>query len=158
MSILSQMTEQLAIAIYSDDKKAISKANGIGPKTAARIILELKDKFKKQIETDGAEAPEAPGVSDGEDGKFRDALAALSVLGYSKSEAAAALRGIDVKSLEIDDIIRLSLKTDEIGGNVSNAEFDFENRIVTTSLPAQTPRPTCPCVQDAFPNTSGRTR
>ncbi len=111
MSILSQMTpEQLAIAIFSDDKKAISKANGIGPKTAARIILELKDKFKNQIGTDGVDIQEISGAADVDNGKFGDALAALAVLGYSKSEAMSALKNIDVKSLEIDDIIKLSLK------------------------------------------------
>ena len=47
ISILSTLTpEKLALAICTEDKKAISQANGIGPKTAARIILELKDKLK----------------------------------------------------------------------------------------------------------------
>ena len=50
ISILSQLSpSKLAIAVCTEDKKAISQANGIGPKTAARIILELKDKLKGEI-------------------------------------------------------------------------------------------------------------
>ena len=49
MSILSHLTpEKFALAVCTDDKKTISKANGIGPKTAARVILELKDKLMKE--------------------------------------------------------------------------------------------------------------
>ena len=54
ISILSLLSPQkLALAICTDDKKTISKANGIGPKTAARIVLELKDKLKKVTVLDG---------------------------------------------------------------------------------------------------------
>ena len=57
LSILTQLTPQkLAIAICTEDKKAIAKANGIGPKTAARIVLELKDKLKQQTVFEGDEA------------------------------------------------------------------------------------------------------
>ena len=110
ISILSQLTPQkLAIAVCTDDKKAIAKANGIGPKTAARIILELKDKFAKEsISAEPADSFEditAPSSS-----KRRDAEDALTVLGYSRSEAASALRSIDTDALELDDIIRLALK------------------------------------------------
>ncbi|MBP3370015.1 MAG: Holliday junction branch migration protein RuvA [Clostridia bacterium] len=114
LSILTQMTPpKLAIAICTDDKKAIAKANGIGPKTAARIILELKDKLQKSAIADGAieiednsELASALGGST----KRRDAEDALSVLGYSRSEASAALKTIDTESLELDEIIRLALK------------------------------------------------
>lgn len=113
MSILTQLTPQkLAIAICTDDKKSIAKSNGVGPKTAARIILELKDKLAKEAvieEGDNALSMDdvigAP-VSN----KRKDAEDALSVLGYSRSEAATALRTIDTEALELDDIIRLALK------------------------------------------------
>ncbi len=112
ISILTQMTPQkLAIAICTDDKKAISKANGIGPKTAARIVLELKDKLQKQtlIDTESGEVTEL--ISDvPTSSKRKDAEDALTVLGYSRSEAANALRAIDTENLELDDIIRLALK------------------------------------------------
>ena len=111
ISILSQLTPQkLAIAICTDDKKAIAKANGIGPKTAARIILELKDKFAKEnisvADTDTFDDITAPTNSN----KRKDAEDALTVLGYSRSEAATVLRSIDTNSLELDEIIRLALK------------------------------------------------
>ena len=114
LSILTQMTPQkLAIAICTDDKKAIAKANGIGPKTAARIILELKDKLQKEAI---AEADRSSSADDelvaaiGGSSKKRDAEDALAVLGYSRSEASAALRSIDIDNLELDEIIRLALK------------------------------------------------
>ena len=111
ISILSQLTPQkLAIAICTDDKKAIAKANGIGPKTAARIILELKDKFAKEnisnSEADNFDDIITPANSN----KRKDAEDALTVLGYSRNEAASALRSIDTNVLELDEIIRLALK------------------------------------------------
>ena len=111
ISILSQLTPQkLAIAICTDDKKAIAKANGIGPKTAARIILELKDKFAKEnisnSEADSFDDIITPANSN----KRKDAEDALTVLGYSRNEAASALRSIDTNVLELDEIIRLALK------------------------------------------------
>lgn len=112
ISILSEMTPaKLAIAICSDDKKAISRANGIGPKTAARIILELKDKLKGQsfIDTEGSITAEELTTST-PSGKKKDAEDALTVLGYSRNEAAAALRTINTDELELDEIIRQALK------------------------------------------------
>ena len=116
ISILSTLTpEKLALAICTEDKKAISQANGIGVKTAARIILELKDKLKAEgmgeaaddnsLSSLGADVGATPDKS----GKLSDAQDALTVLGYSRSEAARALATIDT-SLELDDIIRLALK------------------------------------------------
>ena len=112
ISILSELTPaKLAIAICSDDKKAISRANGIGPKTAARIVLELKDKLGGQVFTDNDNTISAQELSTSTpSGKRKDAEDALTVLGYSRNEAAAALRTIDTDSLELDEIIRQALK------------------------------------------------
>lgn len=113
ISILTQLTPQkLAIAICTDDKKAISQASGIGPKTAARIVLELKDKLQKQTPLDSLseDSSDVGATFDSPSSKRKDAEDALTVLGYSRSEAASALRGIDVDGLELDDIIRLALK------------------------------------------------
>ena len=111
ISVLSQLTpSKLAIAVCTDDKKAISQANGIGPKTAARIILELKDKLKGQIGEDDVEDAPVLSAITSESNKLRDAQDALGVLGYSKSEATAALKGVDIDSLELDEIIKLALK------------------------------------------------
>lgn len=115
LSILTQMTPQkLAIAICTDDKKAIAKANGIGPKTAARIVLELKDKLAKESITDisanDADTSNELASIIGSSSKQSDAIDALTVLGYSRSEANAVLRTIDTSNIELDEIIRLALK------------------------------------------------
>ncbi|MBR2347038.1 MAG: Holliday junction branch migration protein RuvA [Clostridia bacterium] len=113
LSILTQLTPQkLAIAICTEDKKAIAKANGIGPKTAARIVLELKDKLKQQTVFEGDEALSLDEATDlgGSSSKRKDAEDALAVLGYSRNEASSVLRTIDTQSLELDEIIRQALK------------------------------------------------
>ncbi len=114
IAILSVFSpEKLAITIMNEDTKAIAKANGIGAKTAARIILELKDKISKSFgeitsvpSSTGKVAPAIPAGSS----KLSDAQSALMVLGYTKSEVVAALRGVDISNKQTDDIIRLALK------------------------------------------------
>lgn len=113
VAILSLLTpSKLAMAICTEDKKSISQASGIGPKTAARIILELKDKLKNAAFTADTDSSESDTVSAnvGASNKLSDAQDALAVLGYSKSEALTALKGIDTDMLDVDDIIRLALK------------------------------------------------
>ncbi len=109
MSILSLLTpDKLSMAICSEDTKTIAKANGIGAKTAARVVLELKDKISKQVfaATDGG-ASQAP-ISLGKSSNLSEALDALVVLGYSKNEAQRALGGID-PSLDVTKIIPIAL-------------------------------------------------
>ena len=113
IAILSVFTpDRLAITIMNEDTKAIAKANGIGAKTAARIVLELKDKISKTF-TEAASAPSqtnsTASVPTGSS-KLSDAQSALLVLGYTKSEIVAALRGVDISNKQTDDIIRLALK------------------------------------------------
>ena len=113
MSILSYLTpEKFALAVCTDDKKTIAKASGIGPKTAARIILELQDKLLKQapVEQTQATISVAMTSSGTSKGTLSEAQDALTVLGYSRSEALGALQGIDVSAMEIEDIIRAALK------------------------------------------------
>ena len=111
VAILSHLTPaKLALAICTEDKKSISQANGIGPKTAARIILELKDKLKGQTFDDADDTTQSIISSSDTSSKLGDAQDALVVLGYSKSEALSALKSIDTTTLEVDDIIRLALK------------------------------------------------
>ena len=111
VAILSHLTPvKLSLAICTEDKKSISQANGIGPKTAARIILELKDKLKNQVFEDDGDN-DAPVVTSADaSNKLSDAQDALTVLGYSRSEALNALKSIDTNALELDEIIRLALK------------------------------------------------
>lgn len=112
ISILSLLTpERFALAVCTEDRKTISKANGIGPKTAARIILELKDKLLK--ETDLGEAAQAsienvtaPMTGSG---KLSEAQDALMVLGYSRNEALNALKKIDTQTMELEEIIKKAL-------------------------------------------------
>lgn len=112
ISILSQLSPtKLAVAVCTEDRKAISAANGIGPKTAARIILELKDKLKDRFDSDAGDTDAADAYAGtATTSKLKDAQDALGVLGYSRAEASAALKGIDTESEELDDIIRLALK------------------------------------------------
>lgn len=112
ISILSQLSPtKLAVAVCTEDRKAISAANGIGPKTAARIILELKDKLKDRFDGDAGDTDAADAYAGtATTSKLKDAQDALGVLGYSRAEASAALKGIDTESEELDDIIRLALK------------------------------------------------
>lgn len=113
MAVLSLLSpEKFALAVCTDDRKTISRANGIGPKTAARIILELKDKLLKEsggVIGDGAVAPSVtPSV--GGRGKLNEAIEALTVLGYSRPEALTALKSVDTDKLELEAIIRAALK------------------------------------------------
>ena len=113
ISILSLLTpEKFALAVCTDDKKTIAKASGIGPKTAARIILELQDKLLKETPPDKAERSISVAITTGgtSTGKLSEAQDALLVLGYNRSEALAALSGVDVSGMEVEDIIRTALK------------------------------------------------
>ncbi len=114
MAILSHLTpEKFALAVCTDDKKTISKANGIGPKTAARVILELKDKLMKEAggsESFASVASPVPGAVAAKGGKLSEATDALMVLGYSRAEAMAAMKDMDIGNMELEEIIRLSLK------------------------------------------------
>ena len=114
ISILSLLTPaKLALAVCTEDRKTIARANGIGPKTAARVILELKDKMLKETdlsEASGAVLSGADVVAPSRNGKLAEAQDALMVLGYSRAEALNALKNIDTQSLELEDIIKKALK------------------------------------------------
>jgi Holliday junction DNA helicase RuvA len=111
LSVLSLMTpEKFALAVTTEDAKAISKAQGVGSKTAARIILELKDKISKEILSDSSSSADNGGVDNSDGTKINDARNTLLVLGYTRSEAFNALQNIDITSLSLEDIIRAALK------------------------------------------------
>lgn len=114
IAILSVFSpDKLFITIMNEDTKAISKANGIGAKTAARIVLELKDKVSKSY-SETVSIPQNVSQSKASapvgGSKLSDAQSALLVLGYTKAEVISALRGVDISNKETDDIIRLALK------------------------------------------------
>ena len=111
LSILSAATpERLAMSIITGDEKALTVAQGIGKKIAQRIILELKDKLAKGQLSSGGESYGGTGVRVIPENKSSEAAAALAVLGYSQSEIGLALKGIDLESLKLEDIIKQALK------------------------------------------------
>ncbi len=112
LSILSAFTvSELTSAIIADKPKVISAAQGIGPKTASRIILELKDKISGMsyaARNDDIAAPTRP-IAPSAGSKLLDAESALEVLGYSRSEIQSVIRDIDASQMSVEDIIRLCL-------------------------------------------------
>ncbi|MBQ7333288.1 MAG: Holliday junction branch migration protein RuvA [Clostridia bacterium] len=113
MSILSIMTpDRFSLAVCTEDVKAISKASGIGAKTAARIVLELKDKISKDMMSTGTkfDIPQAASASVTLNGKLNDAMQALLVLGLDKNTAMNALKGIDATNLDSGEIVKAALK------------------------------------------------
>ena len=112
LAILSACTpETLAMAVVTGDEKSLTAAPGVGKKIAQRIILELKDKMAKETAagldfSGGKGTPAIPVFSS----KATEAAQALAVLGYSTQEVQAALKGIDMDALPLEEIIRQSLK------------------------------------------------
>lgn len=104
LAILSIMTPaQLEKAVSSDDARAISKAQGIGNKTAQLIILKLKDKLSLYRTAD-------EGTAQTGGANAADALEALAALGYSKADASKIIGTMNVSSMTAEDIIREALK------------------------------------------------
>ncbi len=112
LAILDMFTPQdVMLFIMSDDSKSLSKAKGVGPKTAQRIILELKDKMKSNSIGNTDNSMEmASTVGNIGSGDVIDAIDALIALGYEKSDAVKAVNSIYTEELTIQDIIKKALK------------------------------------------------
>ncbi len=111
LSILSAVTpQQLAMAVVTEDEKALTAANGIGKKIAQRVILELKDKLAGEQAMGGVTVKGSAAAAVVPHNKRGEAQAALAVLGYGSAEIAAALKDIDMDALALEDIIRQALK------------------------------------------------
>ena len=112
LAILSVLTpDGFKLAVSTGDVKAISKASGVGAKIAARVVLELKDKLTKELGSVNANEVGTPiARPSGDAGKYSDAINALILLGYSRSESAEALKGLDVASFTLEDLITAALK------------------------------------------------
>lgn len=107
IGILSSMSYgALAGIIASNDIKTLTTAQGVGKKTAERIVLELKDKVSTYFTTHSIE----PHVHIVESGAQKDALEALLSLGYTRGEAQGVLKQIDVENLTVEGIIKTALK------------------------------------------------
>ena len=96
---------QIMMAIVADDAAALSKAPGVGKKTAQRLVLELRDKIKSD---DSIAQPVSALTATG--GAKKDALDALLALGYSRSEAMQAVLETAEEGMAADALIRLALK------------------------------------------------
>ncbi|MDO4517991.1 MAG: Holliday junction branch migration protein RuvA [Bacillota bacterium] len=113
IAILSSFTyEQLRQAIVYEDAKALQRANGIGKKSAERIVLELKDKFGSagaDSEGEIGDSIEGQALTSAAGAKS-EAINALMALGYSRGEAMKALTGISEKDLTTEEYIKRALK------------------------------------------------
>ena len=109
MGVLSAFTpDGLARAVSTEDTKAIARANGIGAKGAARIVLELKDKLSYVGDTDTT--PIAASVSAPKKSScLTEAAEALTALGYSRAEVNTVLSKINTNGMESGEIIRAAL-------------------------------------------------
>lgn len=108
IAMLSAITpSEFALSVISNDESKLTKIPGIGKKTAARIILELKDKLKTEeaISKDEKVGKVVAKVEEND-----EAVAALQVLGYTKKEIEKAFEQIDTKNLGLEEIIKLGLK------------------------------------------------
>ena len=112
MAILSVMDAQaLRYAIVSGDAKAIAKAPGIGPKTAQRLILELKDKISLEDTLVNTETNGVRVIADFRSSNMDEALEALVALGYSSSEALKAIKAVDNASeMDVEVLLKAALK------------------------------------------------
>ena len=109
IAMLSEISpSSFALAVISDDISQLVKIPGIGKKTAARIVLELKDKLKTEesiTKTEGVK------LSITNEEETSEAIAALQVLGYTKREIEKALENVDTKNLQLEEIIKQGLKS-----------------------------------------------
>ena len=111
ISILSMMSpDRFSLAVCTEDTKFISKTPGIGPKTAARIVLELKDKISKDMMT---ASPTATSISTAKSSpmskNLSEACEALMVLGYDKNTVLSVIKDVD-PSTDVGLIIKTALK------------------------------------------------
>ena len=113
LGVLSALTaDDIRFAVLSDDVKTISKAPGIGAKTAQRLIIELKDKlkledaFEQKIENNQAAL-----ISNGSNEAKNEAILALTALGYSNSEALKAIKEVNITpDMDSESILKAALK------------------------------------------------
>lgn len=111
LAILSTLSaDDLRFAVLSDDAKAISKAPGIGLKTASKLILELKDKFDLQEAFD-KKSNNVMQTSVRNNTEAQDAIEALVALGYTSTDALKAVRSLDIDdNISSGNIVKMALK------------------------------------------------
>ena len=108
IAVLSELSpDQVALAAASGDHKAFTRAQGVGPKLAQRVVLELKDKMGASLSDGDAVMPQ--GVVSAA-GNAAEAVNALTVLGFSAAEASAAVGRLD-SAMSVNDLVREALKS-----------------------------------------------
>lgn len=112
LSIMSTVTpSKFSLCVITDDPKSLTKAQGIGQKLAQRIILELKDKIKKESMENALDMKSSVNSDVPQDKAIRDAIEALLVLGYSRDKAYEAITTNYVEGIEIENLIKAALKS-----------------------------------------------
>jgi Holliday junction DNA helicase RuvA len=111
LAILSELSpDAFAIAVASGDSKAITAANGVGPKLAQRVIMELKDKISNvSFVSEQSVATSAAVNAVNNMSNTSEAIAALTALGYSQSEASVAVSKLS-PDLSVEELIKGALK------------------------------------------------
>lgn len=110
LSILSELSpSKLALCITTGDSKTITRCPGIGPKTAQRIVLELKDKVAKEQHISAVDFAAEPSAVAVGGNNISEALTALCVLGFAMPQAQAAIAGVDPDA-SVEEIIKHALK------------------------------------------------
>lgn len=111
VSLLSSITpSKFSLAVITDDAKTLTKAQGVGSKMAQRIILELKDKIKKEQMVATEKLKEESVPADGENTRIPEAISALMVLGYTPIEASRAVSAVYSDDMDLESIIKNALK------------------------------------------------
>lgn len=109
ISMLSEISPtNFALAVITDDVSKLTKIQGIGAKTAQRIILELKDKLKTEQAIEKQDSKVQKAVI--EETSYEEAISALQILGYNKKEIEKAFAKLELTGLNVEDIIRKALK------------------------------------------------
>lgn len=110
VAVLSELTvDDLRIAVLSDDHKSIAKAQGIGPKTAQKVVLELRDKMKLEdvFSESEDESMDLPASKD----TISETAMALSSLGYSNVEALRAIKKVQgAEGMTVEELLKAALK------------------------------------------------
>lgn len=108
LAVLSGLVpSELAAAVAMGDTAIITRAQGVGPKVAQRIVLELKDKLKSMGTVSVRHT--AP-VKQGDASKTIEAIDALMTLGYTQHEAKRAVANMNIADMSVEDIIKVALK------------------------------------------------
>ncbi|MCX7843702.1 MAG: Holliday junction branch migration protein RuvA [Clostridia bacterium] len=111
VSLLSAVSpSKFGLAVITDDAKTLTKAQGIGTKMAQRIILELKDKIKKEQLAATDSFKEEKAAVDRAGSRASEAISALMVLGYTALEASRAVSAVYSEDMDLESVIKSALK------------------------------------------------